>query len=113
VTFGYGLGREEKRKEKTGEEGGSFSQTHILLTETDLALLAWAARSHYYNLQLSFLMFMGFMMNMNAQAQIASGCNNKDKRCEHGHGNCSTPYSSMMQNKYNILALRSPRSTST
>src|SRR5210317_363360 len=26
-----------------------------------------------------FLMFMGFMMNMNIQAQIISGCNNKDK----------------------------------
>ncbi len=31
---------------------------------------------------------MGFMMNMNVQVQMATGCNNKDKRCE--HGNCST-----------------------
>ena len=52
------------------------------------------------------------MMNMNVQVQISTGCNNKDKRCE--HGNCSTPYSSTLDaNKYNILALRSPRSTRT
>jgi hypothetical protein len=42
-----------------------------------------------------FLMFMGFMMNMNIQVQIGSGCNNKDKE-RYEHGNCSTPYSSTL-----------------